>query len=108
MELREYADARGRSPFATWFNALDERAAAKITVALARLGLGNTSRVKGVGRGLLELKVDFGLGYRVYFARDGGEIVLLLGGGTKQRQQRDIETAVERWQDYKNRKKRGD
>jgi putative addiction module killer protein len=62
-------------------------------------------RVKGVGAGVFEVKVDFGPGYRVYFGKDGNEIVILLGGGTKKRQQRDIEGARGRWQDYKDRKK---
>lgn len=73
--------------------------------ALTRLELGNTSNVKGVGRGVFELKVDFGPGYRIYFGKDGSEIVILLGGGTKKRQDRDIDTARVRWQDYKRRKK---
>lgn len=105
MAIREYESEEGASPFAEWFNALDATAAAKVTTALTRLGLGNTSHVKGVGRGVFELKIDFGPGYRVYFGRNGAEIVILLGGGTKKRQQRDIETAQDRWQDYKSRKK---
>jgi putative addiction module killer protein len=105
MDLREYQDGRGHSPFAAWFNSLDPAAASKITVALTRLGLGNTSNAKGVGAGVFELKVDFGPGYRVYFGKDGNEIVILLGGGTKKRQRRDIEAARDRWQDYKDRKK---
>jgi len=67
--------------------------------------MGNTSNAKSVGAGVFELKVNFGPGYRVYFGKDGHEIVILLGGGTKKRQQRDIETAQDRWQDYKDRKK---
>jgi len=67
--------------------------------------MGNTSHAKSVGAGVFELKVNFGPGYRVYFGKDGHEIVILLGGGTKKRQQRDIEAAQDRWQDYKDRKK---
>lgn len=63
------------------------------------------SNAKGVGSGVSELKIDFGPGYRVYFGNDGDTLVILLGGGTKQKQQRDIETAIERWADYKNRKR---
>jgi putative addiction module killer protein len=69
------------------------------------LEAGNTSNVKSVGAGVLELKIDFGPGYRVYFGKDGVEIVILLGGGTKKRQDRDIQTAHVRWQNYKDRKK---
>ncbi|HVZ18675.1 MAG TPA: type II toxin-antitoxin system RelE/ParE family toxin [Terriglobales bacterium] len=77
----------------------------EVTTALYRLGLGNVSNAKGVGSGVSELKIDFGPGYRVYFGNDGDTLVILLGGGTKQKQQRDIETAIERWADYKNRKR---
>jgi len=105
MDLLEFEDERGRSPFGAWFEALDAAAAAKINTALTRLEIGNTSNVRGVGAGVFELKVDFGPGYRVYFGKDGSEIVILLGGGTKKRQDRDINTARARWQDYKGRKK---
>ena len=108
MDLREFADERGRSPFAVWFNALDATAAAKVTVALTRLGSGNTSNIKGVGAGVFELKVNFGPGYRVYFGKDGSDIVILLGGGTKKRQQRDIEVARAHWRTYKNYRQRGE
>jgi putative addiction module killer protein len=67
--------------------------------------MGNTSNAKSVGAGVFELKVNFGPGYRVYFGKDGHEIVILLGGGTKKRQLRDIEAAQDRWRDYKDRKK---
>lgn len=107
MDLSEYETDEGRSPFAEWFDGLDAPAAAKVTTALTRLGLGNTSHVKGVGSGVFELKIDFGPGYRVYFGKDGAEIVILLGGGSKKKQQRDIEDAQARWQDYKDRKKGG-
>jgi putative addiction module killer protein len=103
MELREFEDERGRRPFATWFKALDAIAAAKMQRALTRLEAGNTSNVKGVGAGVFELKIDFGPGYRVYFGKDGNEIVILLGGGTKK--DRDIEAAQARWQNYKDRKR---
>lgn len=105
IELYEYEDARGRVPFADWFTELDAIAAAKVTTALTRLGQGNTSQVKGVGAGVFELKIDFGPGYRVYFAKEGPEIVILLGGGTKKRQQADIARAHAYWQDHKSRRK---
>jgi putative addiction module killer protein len=68
------------------------------------LALGNFSNVKGVGSGVLECRVDFGPGYRVYLGKDGERLVILLGGGTKKRQQQDIRAAVAHWQDYKRRK----
>lgn len=105
MQVLEYLEASGRSPFRRWFDGLDPLAAAKVTIVLARLELGNLSNVKGVGSGVLEARIDFGPGYRVYFGRDGDALVILLGGGTKQRQQNDIAVAQARWGDYKRRKK---
>ena len=105
VEIREYTDETGRSPFAEWFETLDATAAAKVTVALARLGTGNISNVKGVGAGLLEYRIDFGPGYRLYFGKDGDTLVILLAGGTKRRQQKDIEAAQTRWARYKARRK---
>jgi putative addiction module killer protein len=66
--------------------------------------LGNFSAAKGVGGGIFELRYDFGPGYRVYFGKDGERLVILLGGGTKKRQQNDIEAAQELWQEYKRTK----
>ena len=68
-------------------------------------GTGNLSNVKGVGEGVLEYRINFGPGYRVYFGRDGDVFVILLTGGTKKRQQRDIAAAIEMWADYRRRKR---
>jgi putative addiction module killer protein len=105
LELRYYLTAGGESPFESWFSELDAAPAAKVSVALVRLGQGNTSNAKSVGEGVLEYRIDWGPGYRVYFGRDGETLVILLTGGTKQRQQRDIERAKELWADYKRRRK---
>lgn len=107
MELREFVAANGVSPFADWFDRLDPQAAAKVTVALIRLELGNLSNVKGVGSGIFEYRIGFGPGYRLYFGKDGDKLIILLAGGTKKRQQRDIEVAHIRWAEYKRRKKGG-
>jgi putative addiction module killer protein len=104
----QYEDENGRSPFAQWFDDLHAPAAAKVTTAIVRLEQGNFSNVKPVGSGVSEYRVDFGPGYRVYFGWDGDQIIILLGGGTKKRQQRDINLAIERWLDYKRRKKSGE
>lgn len=104
MTIREYLDRAGSSPFAAWFRSLDAAAAAKVTTALRRLELGNFSNVKGVGAGVFEYRIDFGPGYRVYFGKDGDAVVILVAGGTKKRQDRDIADAHERWADYKKRK----
>ena len=90
---------------AIWFESLDAAAAAKVVTALARMELGNLSNSKSVGAGVTEFRIDWGPGYRIYFGRDGEELVILLGGGTKKRQQADIARALERWQDYKARKR---
>ena len=103
-DVREYLDRQGRNPYKLWFDRLKSQAAAKVATALTRLALGNVSNVKGVGSGVFELRIDFGPGYRVYFGKDGERLVILLGGGTKKRQQRDIDAAIADWQDYKRRK----
>ncbi len=105
LDVREYLEEDGTSPFAEWFAALNATAAARITVVLARIEQGHLSNVKGVGEGVLEYRLDFGPGYRMYFGRDGDVLVVLLAGGTKKRQQRDIEAARARWTDYKRRKR---
>lgn len=106
LELRYFIAADGESPFEEWFSGLNAAAAAKVTVALARLEQSNLSNVKGVGEGVLEYRIDWGPGYRVYFGRDGEVLVILLTGGTKQRQGRDIEAAKAYWADYKRRRPR--
>jgi putative addiction module killer protein len=105
MKILEYLAANGASPFRKWFDGLDSFAAARVTTALVRLGLGNRSNVESVGGGVYERKIDYGPGYRVYFGMDGEELVILVGGGTKKRQSKDIEMARERWTDYGKRKK---
>jgi putative addiction module killer protein len=105
LEIRYYVAARGESPFAEWFAELDAVASAKIVRALARVEQGNLSNVKSVGEGVLEYRVDFGPGYRIYFGRDGETIIILLTGGTKKRQQRDIDAAHAYWRDYKQGKR---
>jgi putative addiction module killer protein len=105
FSILEYLDAAGRSPFRDWFDELEATAAARVTVALARMEQGNLSNAKSVGEGVLEYRIDFGPGYRVYFGRDGNALVILLGGGTKHRQQRDIDDARRRWADYRRRKR---
>jgi putative addiction module killer protein len=104
LDVREYVDAKGRSPYAAWFENLNAQAAAKITTAVTRISLGNFSSVESIGSGVFEYKLDFGPGYRIYFGKDGEARVILLGGGTKRRQQRDINAALANWRDYKRRK----
>src|SRR4030081_593218 len=104
IEVREYLNRQGRNLYRIWFDRLNSQAAAKVATALTRRALGNISNVKGVGSGVLELLIDFGPGYRVYFGKDGERLIILLGGGIKKRQQHDIDAAIADWQDYKRRK----
>jgi putative addiction module killer protein len=105
ITIKEYIDLQGRSPYAKWFDRLNAPAAAKVVIVLVRMEQGNLSNTKGVGAGVLEYRIDFGPGYRIYFGRDGESIVILLGGGTKKRQSNDIQTAQMLWKEYKERKR---
>ena len=104
IRIEEYF-SEGRNPFRRWFDGLDAQAAAGVTVAIERLAEGNVSNVKSIGEGAAELKINRGPGYRIYFGWDGKVLVILLGGGTKRRQQNDIEAALRCWRDYKKRKR---
>ena len=99
-----YLAPDGGTPFEEWFQLLERAERAKVAVALDRLAAGNFSNVKPVGAGVLEVRIHYGPGYRVYFGRDGDHIIVLLGGGTKQRQERDINAARHAWRDYKDRR----
>jgi len=76
IELREYVDSRGVSPFAVWRGKLDPAIRSRVTIAVFRLATGNFSAVKGAGGGIFELRMDFGPGYRVYFGKDGERLVI--------------------------------
>src|SRR5436305_6669361 len=104
IEIEEFVTEEGASPFKRWFDALDHHAAALVTIAIDRLGEGNTSNAKALGEGVSELRINRGPGYRVYFGWDGKVLVILLGGGTKKRQQTDIQAALRHWRNYKARK----
>jgi putative addiction module killer protein len=104
VELRYYQTSAGEQPFVEWLKGLnDRRARTRIEARLARVVIGNLGDVEPVGEGVMELRVDWGPGYRVYFARVGHVIVLLLCGGDKRTQQRDINRAKEYFEDYKAR-----
>ncbi len=102
--VRELLLDDGESPFAQWFASLKPDVAAKVAVAQMRMQLGNHSSIEWF-RGIGEFKIDYGAGWRIYLAKDGLEIIVLLGGGSKKNQQRDIEEALRLWEDYKRRKK---
>lgn len=103
FEIREFIEG-DRSPFGDWFSDLDAVTAARIDRNVRRLAAGNFGSVKPLREGVMELKMDFGPGYRVYFGRDGKTLIILLSGGSKRRQDADIAAAVQRWQRYKQSK----
>ena len=92
----------GRVPFEEWLDDLkDKRAVARVLARLARVRLGNLGDCKPVGDGVSELRVDYGPGYRVYFGQKGRTLVVLLCGGDKRTQDRDIRLARQFWQEFK-------
>jgi len=102
--LDEYVTAEGKNPFREWLHGLrDVRARARIRVRLNRVRLGNFGDAKSVGDGVSELRIPYGPGYRVYFARTGSTVVLLLCSGDKATQKRDVNTAKDYWLDYQRR-----
>jgi len=103
MRVREYIQKDGSIPFKKWFNKLNHQAAAKVSVALVRMELGNTSNIKWFS-GLGEYRIDWGPGYRIYLTQDGDDLIVLFGGGTKKRQQKDILEARELLKEYKSRR----
>jgi len=86
-------------------NEARQHSECRAATAVARMEHGNLSNAKGVGGGVFEYRIDFGPGYRVYFGKDGDTLIILLGGGTKKRQQKDIEAAQDLWREYKQRKR---
>jgi putative addiction module killer protein len=104
MALLYYQTADRRQPFAEWLAALrDKQARGRVRIRLARLRAGSFGDCEPVGEGVLELRIDWGPGYRVYFARLGQVVILLLCGGDKRTQDKDIERAKDYFKDYKAR-----
>jgi putative addiction module killer protein len=107
QEVRMYRTGSGRIPYLDWLMSLrDARTRQKIEARIARVRLGNFGIARSVGDGVQELKVDYGPGYRVYFAREANTIVILLCGGDKGSQNEDIVKAKAFWSDYKARRSR--
>jgi putative addiction module killer protein len=104
IEIRHYVTVAGRDIFDDWFSQLsDARTQAKIAIRIDRLAAGNVGDCKSLGGGLFELRIDWGPGYRVYYAVPGRELVLLLCGGDKRKQQADVDRAHQYFEDYKKR-----
>lgn len=104
MRVRVYEDDQGRHPFWDWFSTLPREHSNRVQAVVGRLADGHDAGIKSVGAGVLEWRIDWGPGLRLYLARDGDTLIILLGGGTKRRQQADIRDAQDRWADYKRRK----
>lgn len=102
--ILRYQTPEGRDVFGQWLAGLrDLKARARVAVRIDRLAAGNFGDCKPLANGVAELRVDYGPGYRVYFARVGEVVVLLLGGGDKRSQQEDVARAVDCLRDYKRR-----
>ena len=102
--LQIYETDDGQVPFSEWLASLKNRKARGIIrTRLNRVRLGLLGDTKSVGEGVQELRISFGPGYRVYFAQDGDTLIILLCGGDKKTQSRDIECAKEYWKDYRRR-----
>ena len=97
FEIEEYVDAAGRNYFRRWFQGLDTSVQQRVGAALTQLRNGNFSSVKSVGDGVSEMRLHYGAGIRIYYGRKGAQLLLLLAGGTKQRQQKDIALAHRLW-----------
>ena len=101
-EVRKLVLSNGEVPFDRWFGALkDIRLQVAIDAQIARLRAGNFGDVKSVGDGVQELRIDKGPGLRIYIAMHGAKLVILLGGGDKSTQARDITRAKQFWNDFK-------
>lgn len=104
-ELRQYIAPDGSEPFNTWLDGIRNKLAqTRIRFRLRQLEIGNFGDCEAVGNGVLELRVHIGAGYRVYCARHGNELILLLCGGDKRTQDSDIKRAKLMWDDWKERK----
>lgn len=100
-EIRIYKTEDGKYPFLNWIDSLkDKKTESIIWLRLERVSLVNFGDCKFIGDGIFELRVDFGPGYRVYFGNDGNQLVIILSGGDKDRQNNDIQKAKRYWQDY--------
>ena len=100
LVVHEYVDDRGRIPYRDWLVRLDTATRARVQARVLRFEMGNLGDHKEVGKGVWEARLDFGAGYRVYFGRSGREVILLLLGGDKKSQRKDIKRAQQFWTEY--------
>ncbi|MFZ4537037.1 type II toxin-antitoxin system RelE/ParE family toxin [Propionivibrio sp.] len=105
-DIQDYVTADGKDPFKDWVASLADRMArARLLARVQRMAAGNFGDCKPLDDGVWELRIDHGAGYRIYYARAGSRLILLLTGGDKRRQKADIATAVDYWQDLQRRNK---
>ena len=106
MIIAVYRDRQGKEPLTEWLNSIrDRRTRARIDARLDRLQDGNFGDYRSLKGGLFELRLHFGSGYRIYYGRRGDELIILLAGGDKSSQTRDINKAKQYWKDYKKQEK---
>jgi putative addiction module killer protein len=106
LDIQDYVTAEGKDPFKDWVSSLADRMArARLLARVQRMAAGNFGDCKPLDGGVWELRIDHGPGYRVYYARAGSRLILLLIGGDKRRQQADIAAALDYWQDWQRRSK---
>jgi putative addiction module killer protein len=107
FDLIHYADADGKDHFGRWLESLsDIQAQARVSARLIRLHRGNFGDCRAVGEGVWEIRIDWGPGYRVYYAIAGKQAILLCEGGDKRTQATDIQRAIARWKDWQQRRPR--
>ena len=99
-EVIFFEDSRGKRPFLVWLKKLDSVTQARVEQRILRISLGNYGEHRALKDGINELKLKFGSGYRVYFGEDGKKVMVLLVGGDKKTQSKDIERAKEYWKEY--------
>ena len=104
LAIREYLTPQGNNPFREWLKALDMGVQARIQARVLRFESGNLGDHKNVGGGIWEARLDFGPGYRLYFGKDGAAVILLLAGGDKASQSKDIAAAKHYWKDFREAK----
>lgn len=105
-QVKLYVTQDGRTPYVSWIRRLDERTKNRIDARVTRLALGDFGKYRSVGNGVVELKLNFGPGYRVYLGQEGSSVIILLCGGDKSTQQADINKAHKYWKDYQTRAKK--
>lgn len=108
VRITHYVSENGTDYFDMWFRKLSPQARSRVQTRLDRIEFGNFGDYKSLGKGVYEIRIHLGPGYRVYFGRDGDDLVILLGGGTKKRQTRDIIQTQAHWEAYKQEKANAD